>query len=136
MPVPQVIAPTGDVTLTAGSEILIATTTAIAAPRGASVYPFVYGAIAVLMGASAPATLTFAFRFNGGADIATYAVAPAALGALATVIIPVFFVGVRSISSWASPGQIVEVTGAATTNAATAKQVGTALLVGLALGPD
>lgn len=135
-PVPQVIAPTGDVTLTAGSEILIATTTAIIAPAAFDAYPYCWGTITLLMGSSAATALVLAMRFNGGSDILTYTVAPALLVNSATIQIPVFFVGANSGSAFQGAGKVIEITGKATTNAATAKQVGTSLAVGIMQGPD
>jgi hypothetical protein len=135
-PVPQVIAPTGDVTLTAGTEVLIATTTALIAPASQDAWPFCWGTITLLMGSSAATALVLAMRFNGGSDIVTYTVAPALLANSATIQIPVFFVGVNSGSNFMGAGKVIEITGKATTNAATAKQVGTSLIVGISQGPD
>lgn len=135
-PVPQVIAPTGDVTLTADSEILIATTTALIAPTAFDAYPFCWGALTFLMGATASAALVIAMRFNGGSDIVTYTVAPALLANNATIQIPVFFVGVNSGSNFQGAGKVIEITGKATTTACTAKQVGSSLAVGIMQGPD
>jgi hypothetical protein len=134
--VPQVIAPTGDVTLTAATEVLIATTTALIAPGGSDAYPFIHGTVTLLMGAGAATALVLAARFNGGADFATYTVAPALLVNNATIQIPIFFVGANSGSVFSGAGKVIEITGKATTNAATAKQVGTSIVVGLSQGPD
>jgi len=135
-PVPQVIAPTGDVTLTAGSEVLIATTAALIAPSGQDAYPFIRGTITLLMGATAATAMVIAARFNGGADFATYTVAPALLANNATIQIPIFLVGSNSGANFSGAGKVIEITGKATTNAATAKQVGTSIVVGLTQGPD
>jgi hypothetical protein len=136
LPLDQVIAPTGDVTLTAGTEVLIATTTALISPAGLNVYPFVFCSLTFLMGATASTALVIAFRFNGGADISTYTVAPALLANNATIQIPCFFVGANSSSAFAGAGKIIEITGKATTTACTAKQVGSTAIVGLSQGPD
>jgi hypothetical protein len=135
-PVPQVIAPTGDVTLTAGTEVLIATTTAIIAPAGQDAYPFCWGSVILLMGGAAATALVLAMRFNGGADILTYTVAPALLANSATIQVPLFLVGSNSGANFSGAGKVIEITGKATTNAATAKQVGTSLAVGIMQGPD
>lgn len=135
-PVPQVIAPTGDVTLTAGSEVLIATTTAIVAPSGQDAYPFIYGTLTILFGVAASTALVIAARFNGGADFATYTVAPALLANSATIQIPIFLVGANSGANFSGAGKVIEITGKTTTNAATAKQVGTSIVVGIGQGPD
>jgi hypothetical protein len=136
MPVPQLIVPATDITLTAGSEILIATTTALAAPAGGSCFPLVLGAVTFLFGVTAPTALQLAFRFNGGADIATIVIPPALLVALATIQVDCNFVGLNSSSVFAGAGKIIEITGKATTTACTANKVGTSILVGLGLGPD
>jgi hypothetical protein len=135
-PVPQVIAPTGDVTLTADTEVLIATTTAIIAPAGQDAYPWAWGTIALLMGVAASTALVLAMRFNGGADILTYTVAPALLVNSATIQIPIFLIGSNSGANFSGAGKVIEITGKATTNAATAKQVGSSIVVGLSQGPD
>lgn len=135
-PVPQVIAPTGDVTLTAGAEVLIATTAALIAPSGQDAYPFIHGTLTILFGVAASTALVIAARFNGGADFATYTVAPALLANSATIQIPIFLVGSNSGANFSGAGKVIEITGKATTNAATAKQVGTSIVVGLAQGPD
>ncbi len=136
LPLPQSIIQAADVTLTAGSEILIATTTAIKAPAGANVYPWVWGSLTFLMGATAPTALVLAFRFNGGSDVVTYPVPAALLANLATIQIPIFMVGANSKSAFAGAGAIIEVTGNATTTACTAVKIGTVIQVGLGLGPD
>jgi hypothetical protein len=135
-PVPQVIAPTGDVTLTAGTEVLIATTTAIIAPAGQDAYPWCYGCLILTLGAAAPSALVLAMRFNGGADILTQTVAVGLLVNLAVLAIPVFFVGANSGANFAGAGKVIEITGKATTQAATATKVGTQLVVGIGQGPD
>jgi hypothetical protein len=136
MPVPQLIVPATDITLTAGSEILIATTTAMAAPAGGSCYPWAFLAVTFLFGATAPTALQLAMRFNGGADISTFVVAPGSLVALALIDVSNFFVGLNSSSVFAGAGKIIEITGKATTTACTVKQVGTSILAGLGMGPD
>ena len=130
------IAPTGDVTLTADTEVLIATTTAIIAPAGQDAYPWAWGTIALLMGVAASTALVLAMRFNGGADILTYTVAPALLVNSATIQIPIFLIGSNSGANFSGAGKVIEITGKATTNAATAKQVGSSIVVGLSQGPD
>jgi hypothetical protein len=135
MPLDAQYIPAADVTLTAGSEILgITTTTAFAALSPGSYYPIIRGSLTFLMGATASAALVIAWRFNGGADIGTYTVAPALLANNATIQIPFEFLGVDSGSIWFATGKIIEITGKTTTTACTLNKVGSYAMVGLRRG--
>jgi len=133
--VPVQYVPAADVTLTAGTAVLIATTTT-AVPAGVQggYYPRLTCTVISLLGATAPSALFFSFRFNGGADIATYTVEPGFLVALAEDQFTFVLVGVESQSAWFPTGTIVELWGKATTQAVTVKKVGTQFLLELGLG--
>lgn len=137
MNLPTRFNPTGDVTLTADTEILIVTTTTAIVPLTNGLYaPRVRGSLAFLMGATAATALVVAFRFNGGADISTYTVAPALLANNATIQIPFELIGANSLSDWSGAGKIIEITAKASTTAATLKQVGSYSFIDLIRGPN
>ncbi len=133
--VPVQYVPAADVTLTAGTAVLIATTTS-AVPAGVQggYYPRLTCTVITLQGATAASALFFSFRFNGGADIATYTVEPGFLVALTEDQFTFVLVGVESQSAWFPTGTIVELWGKATTQPVTVKKVGTQFLLELGIG--
>src|SRR5260370_27818491 len=77
---PAKFSPSGNTTLTAGAAVLIATTTtAQKAQNSGGYYPLLLCTVVSLQGATAASALKYSFRFNGGADIDSYTVEPAAL---------------------------------------------------------
>lgn len=127
--------PAADVTLTAGTAVLIATTTsAIAAPIPGGYYPKLTCTVDSLEGATAASALKFSFRFNGGSDIASYTVEPGLLANNAELVHGFTLIGVESPSAWFPTGKIVELWGLATTQAVTVKKVGTQFLFELGIG--
>jgi hypothetical protein len=125
-----------DVTLTAGAEVTFITTGAIAALNPGDYFPLIYGVLALAMGGSAPAAVVLAFKLGAGSDVATYTVPPAVLVASTTILIPFFFVGANSGSAWIGAGSTINLTANCTTNAGTAKNVGSYAIVALMRGPD
>jgi len=133
--VPVQYVPAADVTLTAGTAVLIATTTAaVAALLSGGYYPLLLCTVVDLQGAAAASALVYSFRFNGGADIATYTVEPGDLVNLGERTRGFTLVGVESQSAWWPTGTIVELWGKATTQAVTVKKVGTQFLLMLGAG--
>ena len=125
-----------DVTLTAGTETTIATTGALVAAYPGNYYPLIFCTLAILLGATASTALVIAFKLGSGADVDTYTVPPALLVANATILIGVTLVGVNSAINWIGAGSTINVTGNATTTAATAKNVGSRIVPQLVQGPD
>jgi len=125
-----------DVTLTAGSEVTIITTGAIAGLGPGDYYPFIWLLAAVLMGGTAPTALQFAFKLGAGSDVDTFVVAPATLIASATVLYAIPLVGVNSSTNWIGAGSTINITAKASTTAATLKNVGSRAIVALFRGPD
>ena len=133
--VPTQYVPAADVTLTAGTAVLIATTTTgVVAGTPGSYYPKLTCTICSVQGGTAASALLYSFRFNGGADIATYTVEPGQLVASAELVHAITLVGVESASAWNGAGTIVELWGKATTQAVTVKKVGTQFLLELGIG--
>lgn len=125
-----------DVTLTAGSEVTIITTGALVALNPGPYYPLIWLTVAVILGATAPTALQFAFRLGAGSDVDTYVVEPGMLVNLAEFTLGIPLVGLNSAAAWIGSGSTVNVTGKATTTACTVKGVGTRALVQLMRGPD
>jgi hypothetical protein len=125
-----------DVTLTAGSEVTFITTGTIKANISADYYPLIIGNLALAMGGSAPTALVLAFKIGAGSDVVTFTVAPAVLVASTTINIPFCFVGANSGSAWFPTGSTINITGNATTNNGTAKNVGSYAVVWLVRGPN
>lgn len=132
---PAVFSPTGDVTLTAGTPVRIATTTtAQKAQISGGYYPLLLCTVASLQGATPATALVYSFRFNGGSDIATYTVTPSQLIASTNLTHGFALIGVESSSAWWPTGTIVELWGSATTQPVTVKQVGTQFMLFLGVG--
>lgn len=134
---PAIYTPTGDVTLTAGTPVKIATTTtAVIAKNAGGYFPLLYCTVCSLQGGTPATALVYSFRFNGGTDISTYTVPPAQLVASTTLVHGFALIGVESASAWFPAGTIVELWGSATTQAVTIKQVGTQFLLALGVGAN
>jgi hypothetical protein len=125
-----------DVTLTAGSEVTFITTGTIKTNLIGDFYPLIIGNLALAMGGSAPTALVLAFKLGSGSDVVTFTVAPAVLVASTTINIPFCFVGATSASAWFPTGSTINITGNATTNNGTAKNVGSYAVVWLVRGPN
>lgn len=132
---PAVFSPASDITLTAGTPVLIATTTvAQKAQNAGGYYPLLWCTVASLQGATPATALVYSFRFSGGSDIATYTVTPSQLTANANLVHGFALIGVESPSAWFPTGTIVQLWGSATTQPVTVKQVGTQFMLSLGLG--
>lgn len=136
LPIPQSLTLGSDLVLPSGSSTQILQSTAFIAPAGATVYPWIYSALAVLMGATPPTALQFTCNIPGVTTFLTFIIAPALLVANATFMISFLGFGVPSRFSYAGAGAGVGVSGQPTTQNCTIKQVGTICTAGLALGPD
>ena len=136
-PLPAIYAPANDVTLTAGSEVLaITTTSALKGNPGQSYVPVIFGCACITMGAAASAALTLAARYSGGSDFATQVIPAGALVNLAVLTIPILLIGasVDAAGDGTIGGAAIEITGDATTHAATWTKIGTALTIMLIPG--
>ncbi len=133
---PAAYTPTGDVVLTAGAETTFITTGALTAASPGFYYPVIWLTIAMLFGVAAPAALTFAFKLGAGADVDSFALAPAAQIVSETDEYSVCLVGANSGTAWVGSGSTINITGLGTTNNSTVKQVGTRAVVALYRGPD
>jgi hypothetical protein len=121
--------PAADVTLTAGTPVLIATTTTgLVAGTPGGYAPLLLCTVVSVQGGTAASALKYSFRFNGGADIASYTLEPGELVNSAERSDSFVLVGVESASAWVGAGTIVELWGSATTQAVTVKKVGTQFL--------
>lgn len=138
VPIPAIYATVAgaDVTLTAGSEITIITSGALTALTPGDYYPFIWLCAAVAFGGSAPSALQFAFKIGAGSDVDTLVVAPATLVVSTTVYYCLPLIGAVSASAWTGSGSTINITGKATTNAATVKFVGSRAIVQLLRGDD
>jgi len=134
---PAVYSPTGDVTVTAGTPVKLATTTtAVIAKNAGGYYPILYCTVSALQGGTPATALVYSFRFNGGADISTYTVTPSQLIASTNTVHGFVLIGVESQTAWFPSGTIVELWGSATTQNVTVKQVGTQFLLALGVGAN
>jgi hypothetical protein len=123
--------PSADVTLTAGSEVTVITSGALAAFAPGEYCPVIHVVLAVLLGATAPTALQFAFKIGSGSDVDTYVVEPGLLVALAEFTLTIFLLGVPDPAAWIGAGSTINVTDKATTTACTVKKVGSRALFGL-----
>jgi hypothetical protein len=136
---PALYAPANDVTLTAGSEVQFATTTAaIVGFPGQDYIPLITGVLVVTLGGTASTALTIAARYHGGSDFATQVIPAGLLVNSAVLYIPIFLIGanIRAASNGAIGSGAIEFTGLAATTAATATKIGTNLTVLLLQGPE
>jgi hypothetical protein len=125
-----------DVTLTAGSEVTFIAAAGVAALNQGDYYPVIWGMVSLVFGVAAPTALVLAFKIGSGSDVDTITVEPGLLVNSTEICIPFMFVGIVSASVWLGSGATVNITGKATTNAATAKAAGTRAIVALMRGPD
>jgi hypothetical protein len=136
---PTLISPGGNVTLVAGTETLIVATAAtLVGIPGMNYIPIIIGQCVVLMGATAPTALVIAVKYAGGADFDTQTIDAGSLVANATGVFSVMLVGanVRAAGNGNIGSGAVQVTGLATTTAATARATSTKFAVLLLPGPD
>lgn len=133
---PAAYTPTGDTTLTAGVETTFITTGAITAASPGFYYPVIWLTVAIAFGAGAPGALTFAFKLGAGADVDSFAIAPADFIINETHVYAVCLVGANSGTAWVGSGSTINITGLGTTNNSTAKQTGSRAVVALFRGPD
>jgi hypothetical protein len=138
VPIPTVVSPSGDVTCTAGTEVICAATaTALVGQPGQGYFPLIFGAMTFLMGATASASLVIAARFHSGADFAqTQTVDTGLLANNATIVIPVVIVGANATANAAGKLNtgVLEVTALAGTTACTCRAASTFLAIGLSPG--
>ena len=133
--VPVQYVPAADVTVTAGTPVLLATTTsAIPAAIAGGYYPLLFCTVVSVQGAGAATAAVYSFRFHSGTDIATYTIEPGELVNNGERSDSFCLVGVESATAWYPTGQIVELWGSATTNNFTVKKVGTQFLLTLGIG--
>jgi len=125
-----------DVTLTAGSEITVITTGALVANNPGDYYPMIWLWLTIVLGAAAPSALQLAFKLGSGSDVDTFVIEPGLLVNLAELTIGVTLIGANSATAWQGSGSTINITGKATTQAATAKFVGSRAIVALMRGPD
>lgn len=135
VPVQYVLA--ADVTVTAGTPVLIATTTtAVAAIISGGYYPKLTCTVTSVQGAAAATALVYSMRIHSGTDIATYTVEPGLLTNNAELVHGFTLVGVESATAWFPTGSIIELWGSATTHDVTVKKVGTQMLLELGIGAN
>lgn len=135
--VPVQYVPAADVTITAGTPVLIATTTtAVAALIAGGYYPRLQCTVTSLQGAAAAAALVYSMRIHLGTDIATYTVEPGRLTNNAELLDSFVLIGVESATAWWPTGSIIELWGSATTQNVTVKKVGTQMLLELGIGAN
>lgn len=87
-------------TCTAGADTTVMTFSTAAAISAGFYYPVIFGAITLLMGATAPSALSLKSIINAGAAFNTYVVPPALLVNNGTLLIPIIFVGSASATVW------------------------------------
>jgi hypothetical protein len=136
MPIPVGLQPGGDVTLTAGVEINIATNATLKALIQGNYYCLAFCTIAILFGATAPTALVFAATLNGGSDADVIGMAPASMVANATYVYSFTLSFGLSDSTWWPTAPTIAITGKASTTAATAKSGGTRIICQLMRGTD
>jgi hypothetical protein len=138
VPVPTILSPTGDVTCTAGSEVIcVATTAALVGQPGQGYFPLIFGVMTFLMGATASASLVIAARYHLGADFSgTQTVDTGLLANNATIAIPVVLIGPDATANAAGKLNtgVLEVTALAGTTACTCRASSTFLAIGLSPG--
>jgi len=118
-----------DVTLTAGTETTILSAAGLAAPTPGQYMPLIHLCLYVLMGATAPTALQFATKVGAGSDVDVQAVPAGTLVASATVAYFYTLYCTASPTLWVGAGSTLNVTGLATTTAATAKFAGSRAVV-------
>lgn len=136
---PTIISPGGAVTLTAGTETtIVATAATLVGVPNQDYIVVVVGCCVVLMGATAPTALVIAARYASGADFDTQTIDTGSLVANATGVFPITLIGanVRAAANGNIGSGAVQVTGLATTTAATARATSTKFSVLLIPGPD
>lgn len=126
---PAVYVNTADQTLTAGTEVTIITTGALTALNPGTYVPMIWLYANILMGASLPSALQFAFKLGSGSDVDTQVVDVADATASKGWQYAVPLIGVPSATAWIGSGSTINITATATTNAATFKYATSRALV-------
>jgi hypothetical protein len=125
-----------DVTLTAGSETTIFTFSNISSPTPGNYYPLLHCMPTALFGSSAPTALVFAFKIGNGSDVDTFTIEPGLLNNSGEHLFTFLLRGQNSGTSWIGAGSTINITGLATTNNATIKNVGSRAILQLIRGSD
>ena len=136
LPIPQFVTFGSDVPLPAGSSTQVVISGTFQAATGLNVYPWLMATFAILLGATPPTALQVTGNIPLTATFFTYVVPPALLVANATLLFTVGGAGASSRTTYAGAGNTIGISAQPTTQAATAKFVGTAMFCGLGLGPD
>jgi hypothetical protein len=138
LPLPVAYGPVGaaDVTCPAGAETTVVTTGAVAAISNGFFYPVIQGVLFVVLGATAPSALQYAFKLGSGSDVVANQIEPGLLVALAELTLPIVLIGASSQNAWKGAGSTINVTLAPTGQAVTLKVTGSQLWVSLQRGPD
>ena len=126
----------GDVSLALGVETTFITTGALSGLNPGPYFPQIWLTATIVLGATAPTALVIAFKLGAGSDVDTYTVEPGLLVNSAELAISVVLIGTNSLTAWQGAGSTINITGLASTHAATAKFVGSRAVVGLFRGPD
>lgn len=134
--VPTLVSTGGDVACPAGTETTVLTSAAIIAPTPGDYFPLIWLSAAVLLGATPPTALVFAFKIGAGSDVVTFTQPPATLVANATLAATPILLGVNSGTAWVGTGSVINVTVNATGQAVTFKAGGSQALIALFRGPD
>jgi hypothetical protein len=125
-----------DVVCNAGAETTVLTSGALSAPGPGDYYPVIFGVLVVLLGATPPGALTYAFKLGAGSDVDSNVVAAALLIANATLNFPIFLAGANSGTAWVGAGSTINITLLATVQNVTWKFSGSRAVVALFRGPD
>lgn len=128
--------PSGDVSVTAGSETTFITTGALVALNPGNYYPLIWLASSCLMGGTAATALVYAARLGSAADFDSYTVNPAKLTNNATVGDAIPLLGSASTSAWLGSGSTINITVTSTGQNVTIKGAYTRAVVLLMRGSD
>jgi hypothetical protein len=128
--------PGSDVAVTSSTATTVITTGAIVMLNPGPYYPLIWGVLTIVLGGTAPSALIVTFILGAGSAVDTYTVLPALLVNSATLVVPVFLVGVNSATAWIGSGSTINLQVTATGQAVTVKGVGSRMMVGLFRGPE
>lgn len=128
--------PSGDVSVTAGSETTFITTGALTALNPGNYYPLIWLVASCLMGGTAATALVYGVRLGSATDFDSYTVNPAKLTNNATVGDSVALVGTASTTAWVGSGSTINITALSTGQNVTVKGAYTRAIVLLMRGPD
>lgn len=133
---PAVYTNGSDVTLTAGSEITIITTGALAALGPGDYYPMIWLYADIAFGATVSTALTFAFKIGAGSDVDSQAVDLTDVTASKSFQFAIPLIGANSGTAWIGAGSTINITALAATTAATFAHLFSRAIVALFRGPD